>query len=214
MPLRSLTIAGVMFAVGCGGQAPTRETTGPFRPPESVVPVSGDLGCGGAVALPSEPATSTTEAVQCSSSTTTTSTTVARRATVTTTSPAAHNTPPPDEQAARGEIVDLFAKWGAVGTVGEVENNLDLIDDPHGIVQAATQAVRNHPYEVSHDAYEVSGVQFLSPTAATAVYNIVLAGAPLFSGRVGHAALVEGTWRLTRNTVCSDIALAGAVCSP
>lgn len=165
--------------------------------------------------MPGEPATtSTTEAVRCSSSATTTSTTVAPLATVTTTSLPAHNTPPPDERAARGEIVDLFAKWGAIGTVGEAASNLDLVDDPHGIVQAATQAVRNHPYEVSHDAYEVSGVQFLGRTAAIVAYNIVLAGAPLFSGRVGHAALVEGTWRITRETVCGDLALAGAVCSP
>ncbi len=120
---------------------------------------------------------------------------------------------PPDEQAARQEIIDVFTQWGAVGTVSEVAKNLGLIDDPRGVVEAATQAVRNYPYQVSHDAYRVSTVGFVNANEAIVVYDVVLDGSPLFAERAGHAVRVEGTWKITRQTVCNDLAPAGAKCA-
>jgi hypothetical protein len=142
-------------------------------------------------------------------SSTSTSTTATTTSSSTTSGPA-----PSDEDAARDEIIKAFRTWGAVGTVEEAEAQFDLIDDTHGIRQAAEQSVRNYPYEVAHDSYRVSRVRFLNRTAAVVVYDILIDGVPRFIGRTGHAVLVDGKWKITRETVCSDLSLSGATCPP
>jgi Tol biopolymer transport system component len=119
-----------------------------------------------------------------------------------------------DERAARDEIIKAFTTWGAVGTVEEAEAHFDLIDDTHGIREAAEQAVRNYPYEVAHDSYRVSNVRFPNRTAAVVVYDILIDGVPRFVGRTGQAVLVDGKWKITRETICSDLSLSGATCPP
>jgi hypothetical protein len=154
-----------------------------------------------------------------------TTTTVAPTTTTTVTHATTTTTPPPslpasnatvgsDEQAARRAIIQAFVDWGSVGTVAQAEAKFGLIDDTRGIRQAAEQAVRNYPYEVSHDVYRVSEVGFVNAATALVVYDIVIDGVPRFTGRVGHAVLVDGTWKITRATVCNDLALAGASCPP
>lgn len=119
---------------------------------------------------------------------------------------------PQNPAAAKQEIIRAFEAWGAVATLEQVEANLKLIDDPRGVLFAAGQAQQNFPDEVANDTYRVSDVRFVSPTEAAVTYDIVLRGSPLYTGQIGHAVLKEGTWRLTRTTVCGDLALAGGDC--
>jgi hypothetical protein len=120
---------------------------------------------------------------------------------------------PVDPAAARREITRAFEAFGALSTVEEVEANLDLIDDPRGVVEAAREALRNFPYEVSHDVNRVTDVQFPSATEAEVTYDIVIDRGPNFLGRTGYAVFQDGKWRLTRETVCGNLALAGATCA-
>ncbi|MGH9015726.1 MAG: hypothetical protein ACRDZ1_17560 [Acidimicrobiia bacterium] len=122
--------------------------------------------------------------------------------------------PPDNEDAARDAIIRAFTVWGALGTVEEAEANFDLIDDPHGLRQAIEQAVQNYPYEVSHDTYQVNEVRFLNATEAVVVYDILIDGTPRFPGRIGRAVLIDGTWKITRETACNDLSLPGARCPP
>jgi hypothetical protein len=128
--------------------------------------------------------------------------------------PAPTGAPPKDEQAARDAIIKTFVAWGAVGTAAEAEAAFGLIDDSHGLRQPVEQAVHNFPYEVSHDVYRVSDVRFLNAVEAAVVYDMVIDGAPRSTGRVGRAVLIDGKWKLTRGTVCNDLAFAGASCPP
>jgi hypothetical protein len=120
---------------------------------------------------------------------------------------------PKNPAAAKREIIRAFESWGAVSTIEDAEANFGLIDDSRGVVDAARQAQQNFPYEVSHDKYRVTEVRFTSPTAADVTYDIlVLPSGPNFTERVGHAVLGDGHWKLTRGTVCADLALAGGSC--
>jgi hypothetical protein len=133
----------------------------------------------------------------------------------TTSSPSTRSEPSPsDEDAARDEIINAFTTWGAVGSVEEAVAHFDLIDDTHGIRQAAEQAVRNYPYEVAHDAYRVTDVGFVSRSAAVVVYEILIDGVPRFTGRPGRVVVVDGKWKITRATICSDLSLSGGICPP
>jgi len=36
----------------------------------------------------------------------------------------------------------------------------------------------------------------------------------VFPDRLGQAVLVDGAWKLTRETICADLLLASAACPP
>jgi hypothetical protein len=114
---------------------------------------------------------------------------------------------------ARKEIVKAFEIWGAVSTLEQAEANLYLIDDSRGVLEAARQAQENFPFEVSHDSYRVTDVSFTSPTNADVIYNIVVEERSEFA-RQGNAVLKDDGWKLTRDTVCADLSLAGGECDP
>jgi hypothetical protein len=114
---------------------------------------------------------------------------------------------------ARKEIVKAFEIWGAVSTLEQVEANLYLIDDSRGVLEAARQAQQNFPFEVTHDRYRVTDVSFVNPTTADVTYNIVIEARSEFA-RQGNAVLKDDGWKLTRDTVCADLSLAGGQCDP
>jgi hypothetical protein len=146
--------------------------------------------------------------------TTATTSTQASTTSPTSTSPTTTGPPPSGEEAAREEIIRAFTTWGAVGTADEAEAHFGLIDDPRGLRQAVEQSVRNYPYEVSHDTYRVNTVGFLNATEAAVDYDILMDGVPRFTNRAGHAVFVDGTWKITRDTACSDLSLSGGICPP
>ncbi len=59
---------------------------------------------------------------------------------------------------------------------------------------------------------KVDRIVFTSPTTAAVVYDLVLDGSQTFATRVGHARFVGGRWKVTRATVCADLALANVTC--
>lgn len=47
-------------------------------------------------------------------------------------------------------------------------------------------------------------------------YTIGLPGysVPEFPNRIGRVVLVDGVWKVTRDTLCNDLSLGGGVCVP
>jgi hypothetical protein len=86
------------------------------------------------------------------------------------------------------------------------------IDDPRGLAEAAAEAMAG-PFaaEAVSARPTVTDVSFDRPGHATVVYDL---GQGSIRDRVGEAVLVEGTWKVTRATVCFDLALAAATCPP
>jgi hypothetical protein len=119
--------------------------------------------------------------------------------------------PPADEAAARAAVTATVMAWAEAVRSGGAR--FDLIDDPHGLDVAVGEARRNVPRELAEHSVEVSLVQFLDATHAQVTYTLLVPG-NAFRDRVGQVVLVNGTWKLTRETICTDLLLASATCPP
>ena len=53
---------------------------------------------------------------------------------------------------------------------------------------------------------------FASPTEASVRYDITVSGASTYPGRIGQAKILDGRWKVARETVCADITFAGGSC--
>lgn len=60
-------------------------------------------------------------------------------------------------------------------------------------------------------ATHVDDVVFTSPTDAAVRYTVGTASTS-YGPTIGHAVSINGTWKVTRETACTDLAVAGAPC--
>jgi hypothetical protein len=119
--------------------------------------------------------------------------------------------PPIDEADARVAVTTAAMTWSeAVSTGGA---RFDLVDDPHGLDVALSEARRNFPQEVAGSTVQVGEVRFLDATHAQFIYSLTVPGRT-FADRVGQAVLIDGMWKLTRETICNDLQLASVTCPP
>jgi hypothetical protein len=90
----------------------------------------------------------------------------------------------------------------------------DLLDDDTG-VQAATVEAQRGPYgDLAASArYTVDELVFTRPTEAWFRYTITTSRST-FADRFGQAVFDGAVWRITRATICQDLALAQAPCHP
>ncbi len=88
-----------------------------------------------------------------------------------------------------------------------------LIDVPAGL-DAPSAAAASGPYatNVTSVSARVDRIVFTSPTTAAVAYDLVLDGSQTFATHVGQARVVGGRWKVTRATVCADLALANVTC--
>jgi hypothetical protein len=127
--------------------------------------------------------------------------------------PEPHGPPPADQEAARADIDAAFATLYN-RSLPEEERGTRL-DDNRGVKQAVEQVERNYPGALEQQAtIRVDEVRFLSPTEAAVRYAILLPGysTPEFPNRTGRAVLIDGVWKVTRDTLCADLALGGGEC--
>jgi hypothetical protein len=88
------------------------------------------------------------------------------------------------------------------------------IQDNTGIAALLDQVARG-PYaaSVKISSARVTQVVFTSPTEAAVRFDILLGAQVDFANEIGHAVLANGTWKVTRTTVCADLVKANAPCS-
>ncbi len=117
---------------------------------------------------------------------------------------------PADPAAARAEIETTFGSL-----YGPRNPDADqLIDDPYGLDIARQQVDANGFGDDAEGAsVEIHDVVF--PTATDAVFLYTLS-TPVteFPDQIGRARLIDGVWKITRATLCQDMAKAGATCPP
>ena len=118
---------------------------------------------------------------------------------------------PVDPDAARAAIGRAFGVVydGALG----VDTRAGAVDDPSGLA-VGLQTLFSGPYAAgaASSRGEVSAVTFTSPTRAQVSYSVNVDGAAPLPGRTGEARVVGGDWKVTRATVCGDLAVLGAPC--
>ena len=99
----------------------------------------------------------------------------------------------------------------------DTDTLFSLVDDAGGIDLMMVGLMREYGAAYRKMDAEVVDRVFFSPTEASFVYTTGLdVWNDGFSGEMqeyGRARLVDGVWRITRSTVCQDIARAGMMCT-
>lgn len=118
---------------------------------------------------------------------------------------------PADPTLARAHIADAFAT--AYDFSAPPAQRKASVDDPaglHGLVAAA----QSGPYAsaLGDLRVDIGEVVFTSPTEAAVLYDFAGDHVTYATGRIGHARVVDGRWKVTRATVCADLALAQMTC--
>jgi hypothetical protein len=119
---------------------------------------------------------------------------------------------PADPAAARAAIEGLFGVRFADRTD---EERLANLDDPTGMREVYEQ-MRNGPYaeQVLGSRPVFRDLVFLSATRAAVQYESEIPGYPpqAFGQQFGEVVFVHGRWKLTRESVCRNVQLAGVTC--
>ncbi len=117
---------------------------------------------------------------------------------------------PADPAAAEAEIRN--AMTSLYGVVGTDDVGIDLIDDPTGVAEARAQ-VQDGVFaeDAANASATIEELVFTAPDEAWFRYSIDTPGND-FDDRYGIAVLVDGVWKITRSTICQDLALAGGDC--
>lgn len=119
---------------------------------------------------------------------------------------------PADPAVARTQIETTFS--GLYGAPQEGVDRLGVIDDPYGMAETMEQ-VRENGFgdEADSALVEIDELVFVSATDATFSYTLTTSGID-FGEQLGRARLLDGIWKITRATLCQDLAKAGAACPP
>jgi hypothetical protein len=84
-----------------------------------------------------------------------------------------------------------------------------LIDDTHGLDEVWMKLVSQNGAVMAGLRVHIDNVVFESATRAAVQYTITAPGYS-FTGRFGEAVLVDGTWKVTRSTICNDTGSIGS----
>jgi hypothetical protein len=121
--------------------------------------------------------------------------------------------PPRDEAQARKEVVRAIEVASAGSSTDE--QRLASIQDSEGQVELRQEVLLHFP-QVPLDKItaRVDEIRFLNRETAAVRYTILLPGysIPEFPDRIGRVVLDDGTWKVTRETACADLALGGVTC--
>lgn len=120
-------------------------------------------------------------------------------------------TPPVDPASARDAITSAFTT--AYDFSAAPARRRASVDDPGGL-DAMVAAARSGPYASAlRDVWvHINEIVFASPTEAAVLYDLVGDHVTYATGRIGHVHLVDGHWKVTRATVCADLALTRTSC--
>lgn len=121
--------------------------------------------------------------------------------------------PGPDApDAARGDVARAFGV--AYDFAASPTARRASIDDASGL-DPVVEDVMSGPYAAiaARIAPRIVEIVFTSPSSAAVLYDLGGETGSIGAGRVGEARLVDGRWKVTRATVCADLALAQVDCA-
>lgn len=117
---------------------------------------------------------------------------------------------PADSAAARAEIE---AGYGRPTSEVTMEERLAGLDDPRGMEDVWDELLNGSFAEQVRNARSVvRDIVFLSATRAAVQYDVEIPNYTSFPNRFAEHVFVDGRWKLTRESLCRDISLAGVVC--
>ena len=127
--------------------------------------------------------------------------------------------PPEDEAAARGAISRAFAD---MGEVDEDKGTVPSVEDSDGLAvcrEQATELARTRFGGQVPDvtvAFVVETISFVNDHEAIVTYTAQVTGSLTITlgNRPGRAVLVDGEWKVTRETFCAWVSVSGVQCPP
>ncbi|MGH9048842.1 MAG: hypothetical protein ACRDY4_03840 [Acidimicrobiia bacterium] len=123
--------------------------------------------------------------------------------------------PPADEDAARRQVTEVFV--AALSSDTPLDQRIAMVDNSTGLRDAYADAAQWQPQALADFTVEIHDVRFMNAEEAAVLYELVVPSvAPgLFEQeRAGRAVLVNGEWRVSRETVCGILGFAHATCDP
>jgi hypothetical protein len=122
--------------------------------------------------------------------------------------------PPENEEIARAEIAEAFA---AMFTLDSPSNSIPAVEHGDQLFDCLTQLVANlQRLGTSEIAATIDGVRFVNDHQAQVSLSVrqdEISG-PVFHNQAGTAVLVEGRWKVERNTFCELMRRMGIECPP
>ena len=121
--------------------------------------------------------------------------------------------PPADEASARAEIEELFSGVGGQDPTIEMDKH----ERPNVWRDADARFREEHPeyLEWAKQTYSVPReIVFTAPDRATVRYDLLSDNpdVPAPGERIGEAVLVDGVWKMSIETSCGNLGLAGIEC--
>jgi hypothetical protein len=115
--------------------------------------------------------------------------------------------PPDDEESAR---IDIGVAFQAMGKASDDGATLPNVEGGDNLGPCAAEIRRRYPqFTNGSSLIRIERIKFLHQSEA-----VVWFANPQLPMREGRAVLVDGTWKVSRATYCSIIAMGGVTCPP
>jgi hypothetical protein len=125
--------------------------------------------------------------------------------------------PPENEAGARSAVEDAYS---LMLEVDETDGSIPAVEGGSNLGEALEAAGQRHgvDQDPAGRSVKVDGVRFVNDHEARVIYSLTItgpfSGTPLIRGRQGRAVLVDGEWKVARDTFCALMQMAGVECPP
>jgi hypothetical protein len=117
---------------------------------------------------------------------------------------------PDDPVAARAAITNAYQTVFTHGS--DATLNATLMEDPDSLKDAVATTKSNFPEAVDTVTVDVGDIVFTSKTEAALYFELKYTGGALFGKQIGYAKLIDGTWKISHDTMCLVLGWGGGMC--
>ena len=114
---------------------------------------------------------------------------------------------PDDPAAAKQAITDTYQTVFTHGS--DPTTNAQLIEDPDSSSRRQETVKSNFPEAVDTVTVTVGDIVFTSKTEAALYFELNYTGGALFGKQIGYAKLIDGTWKISHDTMCMVLGWGG-----
>jgi hypothetical protein len=118
---------------------------------------------------------------------------------------------PDDPAAAKDAITNAYQTVFTHGS--DATLNQSLMEDPESLRDALDTTKSNFPQAVDTVTVTVGDIVFTSKTEAALYFELDYTGGALFGKQIGYAKLIDGTWKISHDTMCMVLSWGGGQCS-
>jgi hypothetical protein len=118
---------------------------------------------------------------------------------------------PDDAAAARQAITNAYETVFTHGS--DATANAALIEDPDSLKEAQEAVRSNFPEAIDTVTVTVGDIVFTSKTEAALYFELKYSGGAQFGQQIGFAKLIDGTWKISHDTMCVVLGWGGGQCN-